>query len=68
MSRMALPCRWHTWDDRVDRIAVEYDEFADARLAGSLAAAEAELDALVPRLIADMAGDAGASPVRTATG
>lgn len=54
--------------DRVDRIAVEYDEFADARLAGSLAAAEAELDALVPRLIAEMADGAGASPVRVATG
>lgn len=54
--------------DRVDRVAVEYDEFADARLAGSLAAAERELDALVPRLIAEMADGADASPVRMATG
>lgn len=44
--------------DCVDRIAVEYDEFADARLAASLAAAERELDALVPRLIAEMIGEA----------
>ena len=33
-----------------DRVAVEYDEFADARLAASIACAEAAVDALVDRL------------------
>lgn len=36
--------------DAVDCVAVEYDEFADERLLASLAAAEAEVDALVMRL------------------
>lgn len=36
--------------DAFDRIAVEYDEFADERLRASIAAAEAEVDALVARL------------------
>ena len=36
--------------DAVDCVAVEYDEFADARLLASLAAAEAQVDALVTRL------------------
>ena len=36
--------------DRFDRIAIEYDEFADERLKASIAAAEAEVDALVARL------------------
>jgi FMN-dependent NADH-azoreductase len=33
-----------------DRVAVEYDEFADARLAASIARAEAAVDVLVDRL------------------
>ena len=35
-------------------IAIEYDEFADARLARSIAAAEVAVDALVDRMIAGM--------------
>ncbi|QCB53517.1 NAD(P)H dehydrogenase [Sphingopyxis sp. PAMC25046] len=35
-------------------IAIEYDEFADARLAQSIAAAEVAVDALVDRMIAGM--------------
>lgn len=42
--------------------AVEYDEFGDARLAGSLARAEAEVDAIVDRLLARHAGQPNASP------
>lgn len=38
--------------DAVERIAIEYDEFADERLHASIAAAEAEVDALVARLVA----------------
>lgn len=38
--------------DAIDSIAVEYDEFGDERLAASLVAAEAEVDALVERLAA----------------
>lgn len=34
----------------VDRVAIEYDEFADERLHASIASAEAEVDALVLRL------------------
>lgn len=41
--------------DAVDRVAIEYDEFADARLAASIAAAEAEVDALVDRLAGQLA-------------
>jgi FMN-dependent NADH-azoreductase len=37
-----------------DSIAVEYDEFADERLARSIAAAESEVDLLVDRLMVDM--------------
>lgn len=33
-----------------DTVAIEYDEFADERLAGSIAAAEAAVDRLVDRL------------------
>jgi FMN-dependent NADH-azoreductase len=36
--------------DQVDRIAIEYDEFSDERLYASIAAAEAEVDALVVQL------------------
>ncbi|MDR0181922.1 FMN-dependent NADH-azoreductase [Lysobacter arvi] len=36
--------------DLADSIAIEYDEFADQRLHASIAAAEAEVDALVQRL------------------
>ncbi|MCJ0825272.1 NAD(P)H-dependent oxidoreductase [Luteimonas sp. 50] len=36
--------------DAVERVAIEYDEFADERLQASIAAAEAEVDALVHRL------------------
>ncbi len=36
--------------DAVDSIAIEYDEFRDGRLYASIAAAEAEVDALVERL------------------
>jgi len=36
--------------DQVDSVAVEYDEFADGRLADSIATAEAAVDALVQRL------------------
>lgn len=38
-----------------DRIAMEYDEFADARLQASIARAEAAVDALVDRLAAEAA-------------
>jgi len=37
-----------------ERVAVEYDEFGDARLHASIAAAEGEVDALVTRLAAEM--------------
>jgi len=37
----------------VESVAVEYDEFADERLQASLARAEAEIDALADRLLAD---------------
>lgn len=37
-----------------DSIAVEFDEFADERLARSIAAAESSVDALVVRLVADL--------------
>ena len=36
--------------DAVDRVAIEYDEFADGRLQASIAAAEGQVDALVMRL------------------
>src|SRR5688572_22812830 len=36
--------------DAFERVAIEYDEFADARLQASIAAAESEVDALVTRL------------------
>jgi FMN-dependent NADH-azoreductase len=39
----------------VGAVAVEYDEFSDARLAQSLAAAEAAVE----RLVADLADDSG---------
>ncbi|WP_257456910.1 FMN-dependent NADH-azoreductase [Archangium lipolyticum] len=35
----------------VESVAIEYDEFADERLAASIAQAEAEVDALVDRLL-----------------
>ena len=38
-------------------VAVEYDEFRDARFEASMAAAEAALDALVDRLLAELATD-----------
>lgn len=41
--------------DTVDRIAIEYDEFADERLRASIAAAEAQVDALVERLMDQVA-------------
>lgn len=40
--------------DTVDRVAIEYDEFADERLRDSIAAAEAEVDALAERLVDEM--------------
>ena len=40
--------------DRHEGVAIEYDEFADERLAASIARAEAETDALVARLTAEM--------------
>lgn len=40
--------------DRHEGVAIEYDEFADERLAASIARAEAETDALVARLAAEM--------------
>ncbi|QSX75867.1 NAD(P)H-dependent oxidoreductase [Lysobacter arenosi] len=40
----------YTGIDTVDRVAIEYDEFADERLHASIAAAEAEVDSLVVRL------------------
>ncbi|WP_267225960.1 FMN-dependent NADH-azoreductase [Dyella silvae] len=42
--------------DQVDRVAIEYDEFSDKRLHASIAAAEAEVDALVERLAVALAG------------
>lgn len=39
--------------DRIDRVAIEYDEFGDERLAASIAAAEATVDALAARLAAE---------------
>lgn len=44
--------------ERFDCIAVEYDEFADARLQASIAQAEAAVDALVDRLAAAAAARA----------
>lgn len=41
--------------DQVDRVAIEYDEFGDARLHASIAAAEAHVDVLVERLSSEMA-------------
>jgi len=41
--------------EAVDRVAIEYDEFADERLHASIAAAEAAVDALVMRLMDDVA-------------
>jgi len=41
--------------DAVDRIAIEYDEFADERLHASIAAAEAAVDALVVKLADEVA-------------
>ena len=41
--------------ESVDRVAIEYDEFADDRLHASIASAEAEVDALVLRLMEAMA-------------
>lgn len=41
--------------DVVDRIAIEYDEFADERLQASIATAEAEVDGLVMRLVDEVA-------------
>jgi len=38
-----------------DSIAIEYDEFADERLAASIAAAEQSVDALVDRLLGEVA-------------
>ncbi|HEY5805613.1 MAG TPA: hypothetical protein VIT90_18195 [Lysobacter sp.] len=40
--------------DTVDRVAIEYDEFDDGRLQASIAAAEAEVDALVARLSSEV--------------
>lgn len=40
--------------DRADCIAIEYDEFRDERLQASIAAAEADVDALVARLVEEM--------------
>ncbi len=44
--------------DRLDSIAIEYDEFADERLQRSILAAEARVDALVDRLVAQIEGAA----------
>lgn len=41
--------------ETVDRVAIEYDEFADERLHASIAAAEGAVDALVMRLADDVA-------------
>ncbi|MGH8085382.1 MAG: FMN-dependent NADH-azoreductase [Lysobacter sp.] len=38
--------------DAAERIAIEYDEFGDERLHASIATAEAQVDALVERLVA----------------
>lgn len=38
--------------ETAERIAIEYDEFGDERLHASIAAAEAQVDALVERLVA----------------
>lgn len=43
--------------DAVDRVAIEYDEFADERLHASIAAAEAQVDALAMRLADEVAGE-----------
>jgi len=40
--------------DAVDSVAIEYDEFGDERLHASIAAAEAQVDALVARLVHDV--------------
>ncbi len=41
--------------DAVDRVAIEYDEFADDRLQASIATAESQVDALVMRLAGQVA-------------
>ena len=48
--------------DRIDRVAIEYDEFNDGRLHASIAAAEAEVDALVEQLVVEMAERKAALP------
>lgn len=61
---VAAPLRYIGIED-THSIAIEYDEFADARLQASIAAAEAAVDALVDRL-ALQAGDAPASSAEAA--
>ncbi|HZX75582.1 FMN-dependent NADH-azoreductase [Lysobacter sp.] len=53
---------------RADCIAIEYDEFRDERLQASIAAAEAQVDALVARLVEEMtkATSAEVSPLACA--
>jgi FMN-dependent NADH-azoreductase len=55
---MLAPLRYIGFD-RVDRVAIEYDEFNDERLHASIAAAEAAVDALVEQHVAEI-GTVGA--------
>ncbi|XXX78459.1 NAD(P)H-dependent oxidoreductase [Sorangium sp. So ce134] len=48
----------------VASVAIEYDEFADERLAASIARAELEVDAVVDRLLAARPTAAGPAPAR----
>lgn len=52
--------------DRLQTIAVEYDEFADARLQQSIATAEIRVDDLVDRLLAETGASASAACERSA--
>ncbi|WP_437968811.1 NAD(P)H-dependent oxidoreductase [Sorangium sp. So ce260] len=48
----------------VESVAIEYDEFADERLAASIAKAELEVDALVDRLLAARRPALASAPAR----
>lgn len=52
--------------DAVDSVAIEYDEFGDERLHASIAAAEADVDALVERLAGSALSMPSAQPASSA--
>lgn len=52
--------------ERMEAIAIEYDEFADARLQQSILAAETRVDGLADRLLAEASASAPAARERSA--